>query len=425
MFRKLRNRFLVLNLVIISVMMLVSFSIIYIITYKNVRAEIDNNLHRIADISHKPNNQPRMNPNETGANNNEVIPKTDDKMPSERSVAFTLITDSSWNIQSVNSIFIMEDAFYKSARDIAVGQNKATGRFKLDDTNWAYIMISTGDGNRIVFLDITQQQKILLNLTYTFLAVAFAMLICIYFISRFFANRSIRPVQEAFDKQKQFIADASHELKTPMSVINTNVDVLLSNGDDTINQQSKWLHYIKSECERMTKLTNDLLYLTQMDYSEIRTIYTDFNFSEAVENVILAMEAVFFEHSLTFNYTMEPDLLVHGNIEELKQVAMILLDNAIKYTNPNGTVDIVLKKRHNECILSVTNTGEGIAEEHLEKIFDRFYRTDKSRARKQGGYGLGLAIAKAITEQHSGKIYAKSILGKTTTFAVELPLISA
>jgi Signal transduction histidine kinase len=209
-----------------------------------------------------------------------------------------------------------------------------------------------------------------------------------------------------------------------MSVINTNVDVLLSNGDETINQQSKWLYYIKSECERMTKLTNDLLYLTQMDYSEIKKIYTNFNFSEAVESVILAMEAVFFEHNLTFNYTLEPGLMLRGNIEELEQVVMILLDNAIKYTNTDGTVDIMLKKRHNECILSVTNTGEGIAEEHLEKIFDRFYRTDKSRARKQGGYGLGLAIARAIVEQHNGKIYAKSVIGKITTFTMELPLLN-
>jgi signal transduction histidine kinase len=247
------------------------------------------------------------------------------------------------------------------------------------------------------------------------------MLIVILFISRFFANKAIKPVKDAFDKQKQFIADASHELKTPLAVINTNVDVLLSNGEDYINSQSKWLHYIKSEAERMAKLTNDLLYLTQMDYSDIKMIFTDLNLSETVENVILTMEAVIFEHRITLNYDIEPNLVINGNAEQIQQIVMILLDNAIKYTNSNGAVSISLKKNYNNILLSVKNTGEGISEEHIDKIFDRFYRTDKSRARKSGGYGLGLAIAKAITEQHGGKIFVRSVLNESTTFTVELP----
>lgn len=246
------------------------------------------------------------------------------------------------------------------------------------------------------------------------------MLIILYFASRFFANRSIAPVKEAFEKQKQFIADASHELKTPLTIINTNADVLLSNSDDTIHNQSKWLHYIKSETERMTSLTNDLLYLTEMDDSRSRMIYSKFNLSDVVENIILTMEAVIFEKHISLEYDIEPDLTVLGNSEQIKQVIMILLDNAVKYSNPKGSVTLSLKKQHNDMVLAVTNTGEGIAPEHLASIFDRFYRTNASRARKQGGYGLGLAIAKSIIEQHKGKIYAKSFVGESTTFYVHL-----
>ena len=220
--------------------------------------------------------------------------------------------------------------------------------------------------------------------------------------------------------RKRFIADASHELKTPLTIINTNTDVLLSNSEDTIHNQSKWLHYIKSETERMTRLTNDLLYLTEMDDSRASMIYSKFNMSEAVENIILTMEAVIFEKHISLHYDIEPNLTVQGNNEQMKQVAMILLDNAVKYTNPKGTVTLTLKKQYNDVILSVTNTGEGIAAEHLTNIFDRFYRTDASRVRKQGGYGLGLAIAKSIVEQHKGKIYAKSVAGESTTFYVQL-----
>ncbi|MCX7922540.1 MAG: HAMP domain-containing histidine kinase [Clostridia bacterium] len=422
MFTKLRNRFLILNLITISVMMLIAFASIYLITYKNVRTDIDKELRKISESSHKPGGnfgEPRSdfgNPRLRQSDN--INPRP------ERSLSFTLITDKQWNTINISSIFDMESEFYENAKNEAVSKNKDSGTFKLAGNHWAFIVNPAFDGYRIVFLDITSRQGILTNLIYTFLAVALVMLIFIFLISRFFANKSIKPVKEAFDKQKQFIADASHELKTPLAVINTNVDVLLSNSNDTIDNQSKWLHYIKSESERMTKLTNDLLYLTQMDYSDIKMIFTKFNLSEAVENVILTMEAVIFEHNISLNYDIEPDLMTHGNDEQIRQVIMILLDNAIKYTNTKGAIDISLKKHHNDIVLSVTNTGEGIPEEHLEKIFDRFYRTDKSRTRKLGGYGLGLAIAKAIVEQHKGTIYAKSVINESTTFIVELPLVS-
>ncbi|MNI14644.1 Alkaline phosphatase synthesis sensor protein PhoR [compost metagenome] len=341
--------------------------------------------------------------------------------PPERSISFTVITDASGTLKDKNSKFTMDDEFYTAALEEALSIGKDIGRFTLDDSRWIFTVKHMGEEKIIVFLDITAQQKILTNLIYTFTAVGLLMLIILYFTSRFFANRSIAPVREAFDKQKQFIADASHELKTPLTIINTNADVLLSNSGDTIGNQAKWLLYIKSETERMTRLTNDLLYLTEMDDSRTGLIHSRFNMSDAVENIILTMEAVIFEKHISFDYDIEPELTVQGNSEQIKQVVMILLDNAVKYTNPKGAVAITLKKQNNDVLLSVSNTGEGIAAEHLTRIFDRFYRTDTSRARKQGGYGLGLAIAKSIVDQHKGKIYAKSVAGESTTFYVQLP----
>ncbi|MEB1807397.1 MAG: HAMP domain-containing histidine kinase [Bacillaceae bacterium] len=418
MFKKLRNRFLILNLVIISVMMLISFASIYFITYENVRTDINMELNRISEHYRIHNGI-----------QNHTWPRFDDAQADhathslEYSVSFSVITDKQWNIANVSSIFDMDREFYESAIKEALTQNRDTGKFKLDGNDWAFIVKSVSEGYMITFLDITSQQAIMTNLVYTFLAVALVMFIIIFFISKFFANRSIHPIKEAFDKQKQFVADASHELKTPLTIINTNVDTLLSNGEDTINNQSKWLHYIKSEAERMTKLTNDLLYLTQVDYSDIITTFTEFNLSEAVESVLLTMEGVIFENNISLHYEIEPNLVTRGNNDQIKQVVMILLDNALKYTNKNGLINITLKKHYNNIVLSVSNTGEGISADHLEKIFDRFYRTDKSRTRMYGGYGLGLAIAKAIIDQHKGKIYAKSVIKENTTFYIELPLI--
>ncbi|WP_339787904.1 HAMP domain-containing sensor histidine kinase [Paenibacillus sp. FSL R7-0313] len=452
MFKKLRNRFLIVNLVSISIMMLVAFATIYTITYQNVQRETNMELYKVSDFYHSPYNSSKMPRGEgqgsgtggnTGSGSSSSSSSGSDSFPSDamggdnggpggdpnsppaRSVSFMIKTDDQWKITDTHSRFDMEDTFYAEALQ-KVDQNKVgdserqTGQFALDGTDWAYVVDPSGDGHMIVFIDVTAQQGILTNLIYTFAVVGLIMLIVIYFLSRYFANRSIAPVREAFEKQKQFIGDASHELKTPLAIINTNADVLLANQEDTIANQAKWLHYIKSETERMTGLTNDLLYLTQMDDSRSTMIHAKFNMSDAVESIILPMEAVIFEKNISLDYNIEPNLMVHGNSEQIKQVILILLDNAVKYSGPKGAVNVTLQKQNNDVMLAVSNTGEGIAPEHLDRIFDRFYRTDSSRARKHGGHGLGLAIARSIVDQHKGEVYARSVVGEGATFYVRL-----
>ncbi|MDO3409843.1 HAMP domain-containing sensor histidine kinase [Saccharibacillus sp. CPCC 101409] len=486
LFSKLRNRFLIVNLVTIVVIMLVAFATIYVITYRQVHDEIGMDLDRTTNLYRsgmdgnlrdgdlndaQPGADGSGNPGQngsgsggenTGRSGSAAAERTDaaagsadnaaadgsessgaaagsgesggdmggpppgfgsGDMPPERSVSFMLRTDSTGTLAATESRFNMSvtDDFYAEALSLAQSIGRDQGDFTLDDSRWTFSRLKTSDGTMYVFIDTTSRQSILTTLIYAFLAVGLVMLIVLFFFSRFFANRSIAPVREAFDKQKQFIADASHELKTPLAVINTNADVLLANGDDTIRSQEKWLRYIKSETERMAKLTGDLLYLTEMDDSRTNMVFARFDLSEAVENVMLTMEAVVFEKNLTLDYSIEPGLGIVGSREQIIQVTMILLDNAIKYAGPNGTIDALLKREHGEIVLAVTNTGEGIPAEHLPRVFDRFYRTDKSRARSQGGHGLGLAIAKSIVEQHKGHISASSAIGGKTTFSVRFP----
>ncbi|CAM3547975.1 sensor histidine kinase [Marinicrinis lubricantis] len=432
MFKQLRNRFLIVNLVTITVMMLIAFASIYMITYQDVYRDIEMELHKISEPFENPDGAPGRGrlfgdeplQFEQRGQFGQGMPTGDPGKLPDRSVSFSVQTDAEWNVTQITSRFDMDSEFFEAAVKEALLQGKESGSFGLDGNDWAFTILPASDGYQFVFLDVTAQQAILTNLIYTFLFVAAVMLVVIFFISRYFANRSIAPVKEAFDKQKQFIADASHELKTPLAIIHTNVDVLLSNREDSIQNQVKWLHYIQSEADRMSKLTSDLLYLTEMEDARTRMIFRDFNMSETAENVILTMEAVIFEKNLTLQYEIDPGLHTHGSSEQIQQVIMILLDNAIKYTNDNGSIDIFLKKQHHDIVLSVANTGEGIAPEHLERIFDRFFRTDKSRARKQGGYGLGLAIAKSIIEQHKGTIQAKSTVGEQTVMIVTLPCSS-
>lgn len=418
MFKQLRNKFLVLNLVIISIMMLIAFTSIYLITYNNVHKEIERELRRLAQFN--------MKMNEPIKESYKVLPpvpepKKNADFPQKRSVSFTLTMDYACNTIDIFSVLDMEESFYTAAKNEALISHKNQGTFKLEGNHWAFMIKQHPAGYKIAFLDITPQQNILMTLIYTFLAVACIMLIFIFLISRFFANKAIEPISEAFDKQKQFIADASHELKTPLAVINTNIDAVLSNSTSALGDDAKWLHYIKSETERMAKLTNDLLYLTQVDHSEIKTVFSYFDFSETALDAVLTMEAIFFENNISLQYTIEPHLMIHGSSEQIKQVIIILLDNAAKYTNPKGKVDVTLSKQHTHAVLTVTNTGDGIPPEALARLFDRFYRVDKARSRSNGSYGLGLSIAEAILKQHGGKISVKSTLQESTTFCIELP----
>ncbi|MCR8642897.1 HAMP domain-containing histidine kinase [Paenibacillus sp. N1-5-1-14] len=415
MFTRLRNRFLILNMVIISCMLLVAFFAIYSFTYQNICRDIHKEMDNVSKFYDKPDSERK--------DKQHPYPMSTTYLQPGLSLSFELKTDSLWNITAIDSIFEMKDNFYDRAKNKVAFTPEHNGLFNLDGYKWFYAVQNLEPGYSIIYLDVTSQFTILSNLIITFIAVGLFMLIIIFFMSRFFANRYIAPVKEAFHKQKQFIADASHELKTPLTIIHTNTDLLLTSPEETIQSQAKWIHHIQSETERMKTLTNNLLYLTEMEDAQasISMSFAPFNISEVVESVILIMEAVIYEKNISLRYDIEPSITFQGNKEQIKQLCIILLDNAIKYTAPKGTITLQLNKRHTDILLTVSNTGEGIMSEHLDRIFDRFYRADPSRSRENGGYGLGLAIAKSIVDQHKGKIYAKSTLHAHTTFYVQLP----
>ncbi len=412
MFHSLRNRLLLLNLIIITILMLVSFSIIYLYTYNNVHQTIDREIHRIAEFnktSIDPNGKTRPKP---------AIPGRPQEEPVKRSMSFSIIVDSDWTMIHSFSTFDIDEELLNESIAIVKKAMDTSGTFTLSNNTWSYLLEKHADIFQITFMDITAEQTLLTNLIYTFIAVAAVSLLFIYLISNFLTNRSIQPIAEAFEKQKQFIADASHELKTPLTVIHTNIDTVLANPQDSVKSQEKWLQYVKLEVERMGKLTNDLLYLTHIDHTDVKTLFASFNFSQMVENAALTMEATMFEKNLHFEYAIDPDLFLYGNREQLMQVVMILLDNASKYTPEREQVRLCVTTQNQHIVLSVSNTGVGIEKDQLPKIFDRFYRIDPSRSKQTTGYGLGLAISKAIIEQHGGKISVQSEPDTYTTFTI-------
>ena len=225
-------------------------------------------------------------------------------------------------------------------------------------------------------------------------------------IAKLIAHWISKPVEDAFEKQKDFIADASHELKTPLSVITASAEALEKNP-----KEKKWLNNIKNESERMNNLIIDLLDLAKTEKGALELSIG--NLSKAVELSVLTFEGIAFEKNIKLNYHIEDNIMMKMNENAIKQVVEILLDNAIKHSNEKGKVDVSLKES-NGIELTVSNIGEPIPKGEEEKIFDRFYRADKSRNRSDNRYGLGLAIAKNIVTIHNGTIKAYSKNGKTT-----------
>ncbi|WP_461204922.1 sensor histidine kinase [Clostridium sp. DL1XJH146] len=425
MFKKLRFRLLFMNLSIIIILMLTSFSSIYIITYNNIHNTINEDLNRISDVKKEFNIGQEVNPLYSAKDNINMTSDLDEKdreLP-EKLVSFVIETDMEGNILKVVSSFEAEDSFYEEALTLVQENSYIGNNFTLDSNEWAYKIKETGFGNLYFYLDITSQQNVLDKLVITFIIVSIIMIFFIFLISNFLTNRSIKPIKEAFEKQKQFISDASHELKTPLAVIRTNVDVLISNQPSKDTLDSKWLSYIKSEVDRMGNLTKDLLYLTQMESGEERELLKySFNLSEKIEQQLLGMEALAFEKNIEMDYEIAQNINIVGNTEQLIQVVMILLDNAFKYTPEKGKINLSLVRTNHHVVFSVTNTGGGIDPKEVNRIFERFYRVDKARSRVNGSHGLGLSIAKAIVEQHNGKIYCESILNEKTTFTVKLKI---
>ena len=202
----------------------------------------------------------------------------------------------------------------------------------------------------------------------------------------------------------------------------TGSSSVLSNPNDTIRNQTKWINYINLQTDRMSELVNEMLSLAKLDTQKNTLILSSINISRIIESMILQFDAIIYENSINLETNIQKDIFINGNIESMKKLFSIIMDNAIKYTNSKGTIYVNLFLEKNIVKLSIKNTGDGRPSEHINKIFERFYRVDCSRLRDTGGYGLGLSIAKSIVKQHKGKIYAKSKVNEDTTFFVELPV---
>ena len=313
-----------------------------------------------------------------------------------------------FNVSREQLTEIVQDAF--SRED---GGGNLTNRVQ-------YSKRTVGDTARIVLFDRFSRASTLRAYVWYSLSAVLIGVLCYFAISLILAQIALSPVENNWAKQKQFVADASHELKTPLSVIMANTEIIASHADETVASQMKWIENTRSESLRMAELINDLLFLAKNDDGH-KAQMEAVNLSECVETIVLSQESLFYENGKNFNYEITPDLHVFGNMGQLKQLATILLDNANKYSVDEGNIRLEVIASGKHAVLSVSNLCAPLTDEQIEHLFDRFYTVDASRNKNVTGNGLGLSIAQIICQAHRGNIrvdYADGLI----TFTATLPL---
>ena len=332
---------------------------------------------------------------------------------------YTVSSDGSLEAASQQNTASISDDILAQAAEALADVEDGTGT--LTSLELHYQKRTVEDTVYLAFCDISATSE-WQDLAGTLSIIGLAAFVVFFIISLFFSRWALKPVSQAWDQQRQFVADASHDLKTPLTVILANTSIIMEHPERTVASQSQWIESTQHEAENMQVLVNDLLLLAQLDEGKAEPVFEDLDFSDLVEGEVLQFESVAFERRIDLESTIDPGIKAHGDPSRLGRLVSSLLDNACKYADDGGQVDVELHQRGQNIVYTVHNTGPAIPPEDLPHIFDRFYRGDKARTHSENSYGLGLAIAYGIAQEHGGDLTVKSNEDEGTTFTATLPV---
>lgn len=285
----------------------------------------------------------------------------------------------------------------------------------IDSYRYYYVKDASTEKSMIIFVDFQRELESCFTLVSISLVVGLVCILLLIFPVYKISNRALRPVKNSIEKQKQFITDAGHELKTPLAIISADADVL-----EICEGENEWLTSIKDQTQRLSVLVKNLVELSKLDEAAEEVQHETFDLSEAVLDTAANFETIAKAKELRFSVNAQEHIMYKGNEAELRQLVSLLCDNAVKYASENGRVTVSLYKASKNVCLDVFNDCDHVDKEQLPRLFDRFYRADNSRSRETGGYGIGLSIAKAIVLRHKGKISAETADSKSLVFKVVL-----
>ncbi len=399
MLKSLRKKFILVTMSIVTGMLLIIFALVYSFTSWNLESQSEAMLKTLLVSASRPNaTQQQPGP----------LPY------------FTIYINSRGDMlaSGVTNYDISSKAFLQEIIDGINAEGQKNG--VLSRYNLRY-SVHTGYGEqRIALVDISSHKATLATLLRVSIAVSIFSLGVFFVVSILLAHWAVRPVEDAWQKQRQFVSDASHELKTPLTVIMSNAELL--QGDDwSSEEKGQFAKNILTVSHQMRHLVEGMLELARADNRQQTALFTPVDFSALISRTALPFEPVLFEKSIMLELSVAPDIQINGSENHLRQIVEILLDNAGKYACP-GVVAVTLQKQSKgQCLLAASSPGNPIPRENLPKIFERFYRVDTARERN-GSFGLGLSIAKAIVTDHGGKIWAES--NETgNCFFVQLPCL--
>ena len=336
------------------------------------------------------------------------------------------------NIDRIAAVDTSEAAEY-AERALSSGNNRGF----VDD--YRYSVNNDGDSTRIMFLDCGRVLGSFRNFLRASIIMSLTGLMAVFIVICYFAGRIVRPVAESYEKQKRFITDAGHEIKTPLAIIKANLDLMDMQMDSVEALQGRsaetdelrdGLGEIGGQVDRLTGLTNDLVYLSRMEEAEHTLVMTEVPLSDIVSESISAFEPLAREQGRTIKSDVAPGITVKGSTKELEKLMSIILENAVKYSaSADGSeeppqIDAALRKEGRSAVIEVRNlTGSEQTNETLSHVFERFYRTDSSRNSQTGGHGIGLSMASAIVNLHGGKISARTSNGHDFIVTATLPAV--
>ena len=413
MIKKLRRKFIIINMLFVFIVLVCVFVAVLTSTSQTLTKDIYRSLTMSVDDNSK---FPKMdNQNKYSPPNNNALRRN--KNPNFMSVYTFYMDEDGTVVNIVQSNNLLDESELNTVAGlVAVGEYDAVCELK--EYNLYYYKHMLPNGSIAVSLvDSGFYYNSISSLLMYSLAIGVLSLVAFFFVSLFLSKWALKPVEKAWIQQKQFIADASHELKTPLTVILANTKIMSDKRDEKIEDQIQWIESTQAEAESMKELVESLLFLARSDAESEQTkmVVENVSLSDLTESTALQFEPVAYERSIVLTTVIEENVFISGDSSQLNRLLQILLDNACKYTPVNGKIIIALSKNH----LSVFNSGPPIPEESLPHLFERFYRADKARS-DRSSFGLGLSIAKTIVTNHGGTLTVESsdeIGGTVFTFS--------
>ena len=415
MIKKLRVKLILASMFSISIVLLIIMSAIGILNYRQTVADADRNLSILAEnggsFPMTLNYEEQSPPPDAGAGREKGFSP---ELPYELRY-FSVSLDDQGGLLTVNTGKIAAVSTSEAVEYARSIWEKGSSRGFSDD--YRYLVREKGSETEIFFLDCGRSLDTLRNFVITGIAVSLASLLVILLLLSFLSGRIVKPFSESYEKQRRFITDAGHELKTPLTIIDADAQIL-----EMDLGQNEWLRDIQQQTRRLADLTHDLILLSRMEEDNTRLQPIEFPLSDVVEETVQAFQALAKTQGKTLSCSAQKMVSMYGDEKAVRRLVTILLDNAVKYTEAGGSISLTLEKQRNGIRLSVYNTTSFISREHLDHLFERFYRTDQSRNSQTGGYGLGLSIAAAIVNAHKGRITASTEDEKSLRVTVTFPL---